>query len=151
MKKTLLTLVAAACLGCANSLVVSAQNSAVTNAILNQRSGLLDKARTDIDKAIANEKTMGKAKTWFTRGQIYEGLLESPIYSKQLQPGEGVQKAFESYAKTIDLDTKNGEFGKQAVTRLDNLYGRAFNDAVNSTTNRRSLPFEVIAKRFDLG
>ena len=113
-------------------LMVSAQTSAVTNAILNQRTGLLDKARADIDKAIVNEKTSGKAKTWFTRGQIYEGMMESPIYGKQLQPGEGVQKAFESYNKTIELDTKDGEFGKQAVPRLDGLYGRAFNDAVNS-------------------
>lgn len=132
MKKTFLTLAAIASLGCVNPLVVFAQNSAVTNAILNQRSGLLDKARTDIDKAIVHEKTMGKAKTWFTRGQIYEGMLESPIYSKQLQPGEGLQKAYESYSKTIELDSKDGEFGKQVVPRMDNLYGRAFNDAVNS-------------------
>ena len=132
MKKTFLTLAAAATLATGAPLMVSAQTSAVTNAILNQRSGLLDKARADIDKAIVNEKTSGKAKTWFTRGQIYEGMLESPIYTKQLQPGEGLQKAYESYSKTIELDTKDGEFGKQAVPRMDALYGRAFNDAVNS-------------------
>ena len=132
MKKTFLTLAAAATLATGAPLMVSAQTSAVTNAILNQRSGLLDKARVDIDKAIVNEKTSGKAKTWFTRGQIYEGMLESPIYTKQLQPGEGLQKAYESYSKTIELDTKDGEFGKQAVPRMDALYGRAFNDAVNS-------------------
>jgi hypothetical protein len=66
MKKTLLTLAAAATLATGAPLMVSAQTSAVTNAILNQRSGLLDKARVDIDKAIVNEKTSGKAKTWFT-------------------------------------------------------------------------------------
>ena len=132
MKKTFLTLAAATALAAGLPSLVSAQTSAVTNAILNQRTGLLDKARTDIDKAIVNEKTSTKAKTWFTRGEIYLGMLESPIYSKQLQPGEGVQKAYESYNKTIELDTKTGEFGKQAVGRLDNLYGRAFNDAVNS-------------------
>ena len=132
MKKTFLTLAAAATLATGAPLMVSAQTSAVTNAILNQRSGLLDKARVDIDKAIVNEKTSGKAKTWFTRGQIYEGMLESPIYTKQLQPGEGLQKAYESYSKTIELDTKDGEFGKQVVPRMDALYGRAFNDAVNS-------------------
>jgi tetratricopeptide (TPR) repeat protein len=132
MKKTFLTLAAAATLATGAPLMVSAQTSAVTNAILNQRTGLLDKARVDIDKAIVNEKTSGKAKTWFTRGQVYEGMLESPIYGKQLQPGEGLQKAYESYSKTIELDTKDGEFGKQAAPRMDALYGRAFNDAVNS-------------------
>ena len=132
MKKTFLTLAAATALAAGLPSLVSAQTSAVTNAILNQRTGLLDKARVDIDKAIVNEKTSGKAKTWYTRGEIYQGMLESPIYSKQLQPGEGLQKAYESYAKTIELDTKTGEFGKQVVGKMDNLYGRAFNDAVNS-------------------
>lgn len=132
MKKTFLTLVAASALISGMPSVASAQTSAVTNAILNQRSGLLDKARVDIDKAIVNEKTSGKAKTWYTRGEIYQGMMDSPIYSKQLQPGEGVQKAYESYSKAIELDTKDGEFGKQAVTKMDALYGQAFNNAVNS-------------------
>ncbi|MDB5268168.1 MAG: hypothetical protein JWP58_1208 [Hymenobacter sp.] len=132
MKKTFLTIAVAVSLAGGLPSLAYAQTSAVTNAILNQRSGLLDKARTDIDKAIVNEKTMGKAKTWYTRGEIYQGMLESPIYSKQLQPGEGVQKAYESYNKTVELDTKDGEFGKQAVAKMDGLYGRAFNDAVNS-------------------
>jgi len=132
MNISLLTFVAVASLVTVEPLMVLGQTSAVTNAILNQRSGLLDKARVDIDKAILNEKTSGKAKTWFTRGQVYEGMLESPIYVKQLQLGEGLNKAFESYSKTIELDTKDGEFGKQAMPRMDALYGRAFNDAVNS-------------------
>ncbi|MFC7668853.1 tetratricopeptide repeat protein [Hymenobacter humi] len=132
MKKTFLTIAAATVLAAGLPSLVSAQNSAVTNAILNQRTGLLDKARTDIDKAIVNEKTSGKAKTWYTRGEIYQSMMESPIYSKQLQPGEGLQKAFESYNKTIELDSKTGEFGKQAVAKMDGLYGAAFNDAVTS-------------------
>ena len=132
MKKSFLTLAVGAAMATGAPVMVLAQTSAVTNAILNQRSGLLDKARIDIDKAVVNEKTSGKAKTWFTRGQIYEGMMESPIYGKQLQPGEGLQKAYESYSKTIELDTKDGEFGKQAVPRMDGLYGRAFNDAVTS-------------------
>ena len=132
MNKTLLTLAACALLSAAVAPSVTAQTSAVTNAILNQRSGLLDKARIDIDKAVANEKTSGKAKTWYTRGEIYDAMASSPIYGKNLQPGEGAQKAFESYSKTIELDTKTGEFGKQAVAKMDNLYGQFFNDAVNS-------------------
>ncbi|OGX85248.1 hypothetical protein BEN47_02270 [Hymenobacter lapidarius] len=132
MKKTFLTFAAATFLVAGLPAAVSAQNSAVTNAILNQRSGLLDKARAEIDKAIVNEKTSGKAKTWYTRGEIYQGMMESPIYGKQLQAGEGLQKAYESYNKTIELDTKTGEFGKQAVVKVESLYGQAFNDAVSS-------------------
>lgn len=132
MKKTVVTLASVMALAAFMPSVSVAQTSAVTNAILNQRSGLLDKARADIDKAIVHEKTSGKAKTWYTRGEIYEGMLVNPIYAKLLQPGEGVQKAYESYNKTIELDSKTGEFGKLAVGKMDNLYGQAFNDAVNS-------------------
>ena len=128
MKKIILTLAASAALA-GHAL---AQTSAVTNAILNQRSGLLDKARTDIDQAALNEKTSQKAKTWYTRGDIYEAMMDSPIYGKQLKPGEGTQKAFESYSKTIELDGKAGEYGAQAVKKIDNVYARAFNDGVNA-------------------
>ncbi|SNR29787.1 tetratricopeptide repeat protein [Hymenobacter mucosus] len=127
MKKTLLTLVAAAALHTA-----SAQNSAVTNAVLFQRQGTLDKARTEIDKAITNEKTSGKAKTWYTRGEIYDAMVSSPIYSKGLTAGEGTTTAFQSYQKAIELDGKDGEFGKQAVQKLDGLYGLALNAGVES-------------------
>ncbi|GAA3940936.1 tetratricopeptide repeat protein [Hymenobacter algoricola] len=127
MKKIFLTLVAAAALHTA-----SAQTSAVTSAILNQRQGLLDKARTDIDGAILNAKTSGKAKTWYTRGEIYEQLTANPIFGKALKPGEGTKVAYESYTKTVELDTKDGEFGKQAVQKLGNLYGLALNAGVES-------------------
>ncbi|MBC6698808.1 tetratricopeptide repeat protein [Hymenobacter puniceus] len=127
MKKILLTLVAAAALTSA-----SAQTSAVTNAILNQRQGLLDKARTDIDKAVLNEKTSTKAKTWYTRGEIYEAMAASPIYGKSLGAGEGTRMAFESYKKAIELEGKDGEYGKQAAAKLDNLYGIALNAGVES-------------------
>ncbi|MBC6989934.1 tetratricopeptide repeat protein [Hymenobacter sp. BT491] len=127
MKKIFLTLVAAAALHTA-----SAQNSAVTNAILFQKQGTLDKARTEIDKAITNEKTSGKAKTWYTRGDVYQGMVDSPIYGKALQPGEGTKIAFESYQKAIQIDGKDGEYGKLATAKLDNLYGAALNAGVEN-------------------
>ncbi|MBT9392310.1 hypothetical protein KLP40_03970 [Hymenobacter sp. NST-14] len=131
MKKTILTLVAAAALHTA-----SAQNSAVTNAILYQRQGTLDKARVEIDKAAMNEKTQGKAKTWYTRGEIYEGIVASPIYGKSLPVMEGTKTAFESYSKALSLDGKDGEFGKQAAAKLDGLYGLALNAGVESYNSK---------------
>ncbi|KAA9339878.1 tetratricopeptide repeat protein [Hymenobacter busanensis] len=109
-----------------------AQNSAVTNAILMQKAGTLDKARTEIDKAITNPKTSDKAKTWYTRGEIYEGIAQSPIYGKTLSPGEGTKVAFESYQKAIALEGKDSDYGKQATQRLDNIYGMALNAGVES-------------------
>ncbi|SMB99755.1 Tetratricopeptide TPR_3 [Hymenobacter roseosalivarius DSM 11622] len=132
MKKILLTLVAAAALHTA-----SAQNSAVTNAILFQRQGTLDKARTEIDKAVQNPKTSTKAKTWYTRGEVYDGMAASPIYGKALGAGEGAKVAFESYQKAIELDGKDGEFGKQAVAKMDNLYGLALNAGVENYNGKK--------------
>lgn len=128
MKKTLLLAVTAAVL----ALPAAAQQSAVTNAILNQRNGLLDKARTDIDKAIVHEKTSGKAKTWYTRGEIYEQMIGHALYGRLLQPGEGTQKAFESYQKAIELEGKDSEFGKLATAKMNNVYVAAFNEGVNN-------------------
>jgi tetratricopeptide (TPR) repeat protein len=127
MKKTFLTILTALAIYSA-----SAQNSAVTNAILMQKQGTLDKARTEIDKATQNPKTSGKAKTWYTRGEIYEGIGQSPIYGKTLPAGEAVQTAFESYQKAIELEGKDSDYGKQAVQRLDNIYGLALNAGVEN-------------------
>ncbi|MCA8830260.1 tetratricopeptide repeat protein [Hymenobacter pini] len=127
MKKLVLTLVAAAALHTA-----SAQNSAVTNAILYQKQGTLDKARTEIDKAITNEKTQGKAKTWYTRGEIYEGIVASPIYGKSVPAAEATKTAFESYSKAVSLEGKDSEYGKMATAKLDGLYGLALNSGVES-------------------
>ncbi|OWP63978.1 hypothetical protein CDA63_05795 [Hymenobacter amundsenii] len=131
MKKILLTIVAAAALHTA-----SAQNSAVTNAILYQRQGTLDKAKAEIDKAITNEKTSDKAKTWFTRGEIYEGMNASPIYKKSLGTEDGTKIAYEAYSKAISLDGKDGDYGKQAAAKLDGLYGLALNAGVESYNNK---------------
>ncbi|AMR26263.1 hypothetical protein A0257_03575 [Hymenobacter psoromatis] len=119
-----------------------AQNSAVTNAILSQKSGQMDKALTSINEAITNEKTKDKAKTWFTRGEIYNQLLDPNTqalfakYTKDMQPGEALQKASESYNKALQLDGPAGEFGKQVPARLQNLYGMAFNAGVKSYNDK---------------
>jgi tetratricopeptide (TPR) repeat protein len=108
-----------------------AQNSAVNNAILNEKSGTLDKAKTEIDKAITHEKTQGLAKTWYTRGTVHEALIGHPIYGN-LEPN-AIQIALESYDKAIELgqnEKKAEKFVKDATDRKQNLYGHALNKGV---------------------
>jgi tetratricopeptide (TPR) repeat protein len=105
---------------------------------LSQKSGQMDKALTSINEAVVNEKTKekDKAKAWFTRGEIYYQLIDPSTqalyskYTKDMQPGEGLQKAVESYNKALALDGPTGEYGKQVPDRLKNLYGQAFNAGV---------------------
>ena len=144
MKKTFLTLAASAALTAAVGLATPAlaQNSAVTNALLSQKAGQFDKAIASINEAIVNDKTKDKAKTWFTRGEIYNQLLDPNTqalfakYTKDMQPGEALQKAAESYKKALELDGPNGEYGKLVPARLQNLYGQAFNAGVKDYNDK---------------
>jgi len=140
MKNSFLTLAATAALTVAVGVVTpaQAQSSAITNAMLSQKSGQLDKALESINQAVASDKTKekDKAKAWFTRGEIYAQLLNPATqalyakYTKDMQPGEPLQKAVESYNKALELDGPTGEYGKQVPGQLNNLYGIAFNAGV---------------------
>ncbi len=130
MKKILLTALAAASISAA-----SAQNSAVNSAILNHKNGVLDKAQADIEKATEHKKTKEKAKTWFYRGVIYQDMLTNPIYSK-LTDDKTPIVALESFDKAVELDGKDGEFGKQVPERKEILYGIVLNQAVEFHNNQ---------------
>ncbi|MEJ8802303.1 tetratricopeptide repeat protein [Pontibacter sp. H249] len=123
MKRILLTAFAAATV-----TVVSAQNSAVNSAILNHKNGTLDKAQTDIDKAIQHDKTKDKAKTWFYRGVIYQDMIGNPIYGKLVNDNTPTI-VLESFDKAENLDSK-GEFKGQIPERREILYGQVLNQAV---------------------
>lgn len=106
-----------------------AQTAAVTNAIMSQRNGKLDMARTEIDKAITDEKTSTKAKTWYTRAEIYEAMISHPLYGKTAPPN-AAQIAYESYQKAIQYDEKGKEYAPQAKQKIKNLYVPVFNAGV---------------------
>jgi tetratricopeptide (TPR) repeat protein len=140
MKNTFLTLASAAALSVALGVATPAlaQSSAITNAQLSQKAGQMDKALESINQAVASDKTKDKdkAKAWFTRGDIYAQLINPATqalyakYTKDMQPGEGLQKAVESYNKALELDGPTGEYGKQVPAQLSGLYGQAFNAGV---------------------
>lgn len=129
MKKVLITTVAA--LG---MHLAMAQNSEITNAILAQKSGTLDKAKASIDKAVTHEKTANNPKAWFTKGEVYAAFVDNPIYGSQVP--NAVEEAYQAYDKAIALD-KDGEWGKQAAAKKDGLYAGAFNNAVNAYNDKR--------------
>jgi tetratricopeptide (TPR) repeat protein len=140
MKNSFLTLAAAAAFSAALGLATPAlaQSSAITNAVLSQKAGQMDKALESINQAVTSDKTKDKdkAKAWFTRGEIYAQLLNPATqalytkYTKDMQPGEPLQKAVESYNKALELDSPTGEYGKQVPDQLKSLYGIAFNAGV---------------------
>ena len=124
MKKLLLTAVAAF-----SMQLAFAQKSAVTNASLHLKNGTLDKAKTEIDKAVAHEKTANDPRAWFTKGEVYAGMLNNPIFGKLAE--DPLTEALAAYDKAIALDKPDGEYAKQAKEKKDALGEVVFVTALN--------------------
>ncbi|MDX5347926.1 MAG: tetratricopeptide repeat protein [Hymenobacteraceae bacterium] len=122
-----------------------AQTSARTNAIMYQRDGKLDKAKEEIDKASQHSKTQTDAKTWYYRGEIYEGHIGHPVYGKNAPDAPKV--AFESYTKAIELDKPNGEWATKAKRRKEGLYGVALNNGVKAYNDKN---YDEALKSYEL-
>ncbi|RYZ51197.1 MAG: hypothetical protein EOP49_12270, partial [Sphingobacteriales bacterium] len=112
---------------------VLAQTAAVTNAFMYRKDGKLEQARTEIDKAITHEKTMGNAKTWYFRGEIYEDMAASNKPEiQQKTPSNALKIAYDSYKKAVELDKKGGEYATKGKARMQNIYPPVFNKAVKN-------------------
>lgn len=121
MKKTLLSLLFAA---------ASVASFAQTNAILQLQNGVLDKAKTDIDKFMLDEKNAAKAKSWLVKAQVYEaiGLDNTGMFNKL--DSMAAITAYEAYKKTIELDTKEGKEGKTAKEAREAMTGQKMYSAL---------------------
>lgn len=77
-----------------------------TTAFNDLRKGQLDKAMQNIEPTISDPSTMNDPKTWFYRGNIYLQIhmSENPEY-KSLD-ANALTKAYESYKRLLELDTK---------------------------------------------
>lgn len=97
---------------------------AQTSAIMQLESGKLDKAKAEIDKATEDPKQSGKAKTWLTRGRVYEAIASDPtgVYAK-LDTNASL-KAYESYKKALEVEPDGGKSNKEIKEALvgDKLY-----------------------------
>jgi tetratricopeptide (TPR) repeat protein len=113
-----------------SSATVFAQNDAVTNAFFYQKDGKLDKAKEEIDKAVLNDKTKDKAKTWFFKGTIYQDIAIAEKPEMKALSSDPLREAFLSYRKTMTLDKKEGEYYKSSEKNIEQLWGIAFNEGV---------------------
>lgn len=119
MKSTLLTM-----LIMLTTIVMIGQTSERTSAFNYQRYGKLDLAKEAIDKAAQNEKTIGDAKTWFYRGNIYYDIAVSNEPKFQALDPDPFAVAYESYMTAQKLDEK-GEF-KLEIFKYTNAIGEGY-------------------------
>ncbi len=117
-------------------LIVTAtfgQKRSVQDAFNNLRKGNLDKAMENIEPTITEGSTMNDAKTWFYRGNIYLQIQmsEKPEY-KNLD-SDALNKAYESYQKAIELDTRK-EYYTEIVQNLFIISEQFYNEGVVAFT-----------------
>lgn len=97
-----------------------AQKGKVTQAISYLTSGKLDQAKKLIDEAMGHESCVAWDKAYFTKGQIYQALYESPVADYKKLDSEAVEKAWEAYQKVIELDVKK-KYPKKLAIQYRNL------------------------------
>jgi tetratricopeptide (TPR) repeat protein len=119
-------------------LTVFGQKALRTTAFNDLRKGQLDKAMQNIEPTISDASTMSDPKTWFYRGNIYLQIHMStnPAY-KSLDP-EALDKAYVSYKKLLELDTKK-EYYTEAIQNIFVISEQLYNQGVNHFKNGDSL------------
>lgn len=107
----------------------------INQALSAMEDGNLAEAKSIIDLAIEHEKTMGDAKTWFYRGQIYAALDTA-----NNEPG-ALEESMKAYDKALALDpdqkaTSSVDFSTGAIVNVDSkrqeIYGYYYNQAITA-------------------
>lgn len=106
-----------------------AQKGKVTQATSYFTSGKLDQAKKLIDEAITHESCVNWDKAYFTKGQIYQAIFESPLQDyKKLDPN-ALDVAWEAFNKVVQLDEKQ-KYTKKLEVQYKNLIVDYTNKAV---------------------
>lgn len=134
MKK--LILIAA---GLSISFAGLAQKKNISTAILALGNEEYDNARKAIDEAVVNESTKDDPKAWFTRGEIYNEMVQK----NKIDKTQGLEEARKSYMKVIELKP---DFNKEDMdSRLKyNIANSYFNLGIEAY-NAKKYPEAVAA------
>ncbi|SFC25437.1 Tetratricopeptide repeat-containing protein [Flexibacter flexilis DSM 6793] len=134
MKKAKLTLLAMS----ASFAAMAQQDPDLTDAILNHKNGLLDKARVSIEKAIVKDKVYTKPKGWYERGAIYIDIVNTQLPAFQGLAGDsGASVAYKSFKKAIELDKPDGSYAKDAKANMENVWVGVLNTAIKFDTEKK--------------
>lgn len=83
-----------------------AQKGKVNQAVNHFNSGKLDQAKKAIDEAMSHEDCVNWDKAYFTKGQIYQGIYESPLPDYKNLSNDPLTIAWEAFQQAIKLDEK---------------------------------------------
>jgi tetratricopeptide (TPR) repeat protein len=106
-----------------------------------------EKAKTSIDKCIANESTMSMAKTWYWSGFIHQAIADSKDEKlASLKPG-ALEQALKSYQKALELD-KDNDYTREINEKMGNI---AFNYMDAGINNFQEKKYEEALTNFEIG
>ena len=106
-----------------------------------------EKAKTSIDKCIANESTMSMAKTWYWSGFIHQAIADSKDEKlASLKPG-ALEQALKSYQKALELD-KDKDYTREINEKMGNI---AFNYMDAGINNFQEKKYEEALTNFEIG
>jgi tetratricopeptide (TPR) repeat protein len=108
-----------------------AQKGKVNSAASNLRSGKIDIAKKLIDTGITHRKCIAWNKAYFVKGQVYQGIFESPLEAYRKLSDNPLEIAYEAYKKLIELDVK-----KKYTKKLNKQYLNLAMDFANSGANK---------------
>jgi tetratricopeptide (TPR) repeat protein len=113
-----------------------AQKGKVTSALNYIDQGILDKAKDDIDQALANESTKDWFNTYFAKGKLCQAVFTSKDPKMNALYADPLTEAYTAYEKALELDTK-GTMKKKLIT------GTVFNSLAVNLYNQGSAKFEA--------
>ncbi len=140
MKKTLILLAMVFAI-----MVVQGQKLNVQSAYSSLTKGYYDKALKFIELAAADAETSTWSKTWMYRGDIYLGILLSKDDKYSKLDSNALQKAYDSYQKAIELDTKK-EFYQDIMLKLYVCGEQYYNKGVSLYSTQK---YEAAMNSFD--
>ena len=126
MKKSALLLILVAFIG-----ATFGQKSKLTSAITYFKEGNLIDAKDRIDATVNNESTVGLAKTWYFRGEIYRAIANSKNTEIKALHKMPLKEAYDAYSKCLELDEK-GKFEKKAPAGQRAIFRVAYNGGLEA-------------------
>jgi len=93
------------------------QKGKVTSALGYIEQGQLDKAKEDIDLALANENTINWPNTYYAKGKLCQASFESENPKFKELYKDPLAEAYEAYEKALELDPK-GTIKKKIITGM---------------------------------
>lgn len=114
--------------------IAFSQKGKVNTALSYYKSGRLDKAKEFIDLGIQHSKCLSYEKAYLVKGQIYQGIFESPLPVYKKLDKEALSIAYDAYKRLLELDVKK-KYSKKMISIFPRLIIDFTNQAVIKYNN----------------